>query len=81
MSEEYNHYTHGVDMCNREVARFRYPYRNTKWWKALFHYFLELSIVNSMVWFKNVTKRKFTSADYHEEIVRGLIKQEPYQPK
>ena len=34
--EEYNQFTHGVDMNNMHTARYRYPHRSSKWWKALF---------------------------------------------
>ena len=46
IAERYNNYMGGVDHFNQLSMSYRYPYRNYKWYMAVFNFIVETALVN-----------------------------------
>mmetsp|Transcript_7355 Transcript_7355/g.6702 ORF Transcript_7355/g.6702 Transcript_7355/m.6702 type:complete len:261 (-) Transcript_7355:513-1295(-) len=77
MIDDYNHHTHGVDHCNCETSRYRYPHKVKKWWKVVFFYLIRLAVYNSFVYFQKLKKgTRISMLQFYEAVIKGILPSE-----
>lgn len=63
LQHEYNGLMNGVDTLGQLVEYFSTYYRSKKWWKRLFHWMLDVALVDAYICFKepgnSIDRRKF----------------------
>jgi len=45
--EDYNQNMRGVDKFDKLVSIYRFSHSSWKWWRSVFYYLLEVSVINS----------------------------------
>lgn len=74
----YNKFMGGVDLHDQHRAKYDVGRNSKKWWRYLFWFLLNCSIVNAFIIYKlvsrRITKRKrYTHLDFRLELTRELI--------
>ncbi|XP_053372688.1 piggyBac transposable element-derived protein 4-like [Mercenaria mercenaria] len=74
----YNRFMGGVDLHDQLRMKYDVGRNSKKWWKYLFWFLLNCSIVNSFIMFKMVSRRinkrkRINHLDFRLELVRDLI--------
>ena len=62
----------GVDRSDQLTVSYSFVRRTVKWWRKLFFYLLEVSIVNSFILYREVTQKKITHLDFRRSIIESL---------
>ena len=62
---DYNLWARGVDLSNQMVANYHHDHKSIKWYKILALSFLETSIANAYVLYKNQNKRYGHDLQYY----------------
>ena len=70
--QEYNHAMGGVDKADQMGVYYSFQRKSFKWWKKVFFWLLEVSVVNSYILYKETTP---TRPDSHLAFRRQLIRQ------
>jgi hypothetical protein len=71
---QYNIYAKGVDKNNQLVSYHLANRKTIKWYKKVFFYFIEISLVNSFLIYKhNCSDLKMSLLEYKIEIIKNLI--------
>ncbi len=68
----YNHSMNGVDRSDQYAVSYPFVRKTRKWWRKLFFYLLEVSVVNSFIIYREVTRKKTTHLDYRRSILESL---------
>ena len=69
---DYNHSMNGVDRSDQYAVSYPFVRKTRKWWRKLFFYLLEVSVVNSIIIYREVTRKKTTHLDYRWSILESL---------
>ena len=64
MVDDYNHFMGGVDIADQLRSGFTTQRRGVKYWRPLFHWLLDTTIINEFVLFRSV----------HRAFVEALVK-------
>ena len=70
--DDYNHCMNGVDRSDQLLVSYPFVRKTRKWWRKLFFYLLEVSVVNSFILYREVTKKKMTHLDFRRSVVESL---------
>lgn len=70
--DDYNHCMNGVDRSDQLSVSYPFVRKTRKWWRKLFFYLLEVSVVNSFILYREVTKKKMTHLDFRRSVVESL---------
>ena len=80
--EEYNKFMGGVDLSNMLIMLYRINFKSRKWYMRIFHFFLDLSVVNAWLIYRRVMKsvknnHPLRLVDFKEDIAEGLLAPPP----
>ena len=81
---DYNNFMNGVD--RNDQYRWQHPcyIKSMKWWKAVFFFLVDLSLINSFLLYKNRPtvdpNARYTLADYRVDLIAQLVPDEPEAP-
>ena len=70
--DDYNHSMNGVDRSDQYSVSYPFVRKTRKWWRKLFFYLLEVSIVNSYILYHEVTKKRMTHLEFRRSLVESL---------
>ena len=70
--DDYNHSMNAVDRSDQYSVSYPFVRRTRKWWRKLFFYLLEVSIVNSFITYREVTRKKLSHLDFRRSLVESL---------
>ncbi|KAG5856148.1 hypothetical protein ANANG_G00004940 [Anguilla anguilla] len=74
---EYNKYVGGVDLADSLINRYNIRQKTAKWYKTLFHHFVDVAIVNAFLLHKELAKlknaRPLTQKCFREELCLQLV--------
>lgn len=81
--KDYNSHMGYVDQSDMFVSLYKLNRKSRKWWHRLFWHFLDLTIVNAFIIFRDRTPdtRSMTLKDYRLAVAIGLIGADPSMPK
>ena len=68
----YNDDARGVDLCNFLTLQFRSAHKTKKWWKVIYTYFIELTLANSFIIYKN-WHPNYNHKEFVLDIARTLL--------
>jgi hypothetical protein len=75
---EYNQFMLGVDKVDQMMSYYCFVRKSIKWWRKVFFWVLDLSIVNSFIIFRHTLAetncKQAIHLDFRREIVSELIK-------
>jgi len=71
--QDFNIHMRGVDIFNKMKTFYYYDHSFWKWWKTIFVFLLEVSIINSYILFKEYNKSKISQKDYRLSLAKQLI--------
>ena len=69
---DYNNSMNGVDRSDQYSVSYPFVRKTRKWWRKLFFYLLEVSVVNSYIIYREVTQKKITHLQFRRSIVESL---------
>ena len=70
----YNHSMNGGDVADQLTVFYSFVCKTKKWWRKLFFYFLEVSVVNSYLIYKQTISHPRNHLGYRREIVEQIAK-------
>lgn len=74
---QYNKNMGGVDLADQYTATYCFLRKSLKWWRKLFFWGLEASIVNAFILYKastvNSNNKKISHKQFREELLLGLV--------
>ncbi len=70
--DDYNHSMNGVDRSDQYTVSYPFVRKTCKWWRKLFFYLLEVSVVNSYIIYREVTKKKTTHLEFRRSLLESL---------
>ena len=70
----YNHSMNGVDIADQLTVFYSFVRKTRKWWKKLFFYFVEVSVVNSYLVYKHSISQPQTHLGYRRTIAEQVAK-------
>ena len=74
MIEDYNHAMGGVDKADQMGIYYCFQRKSIKWWKKVFFWLLEISVVNSYILYKETTPtRPHTHLAFRHLLVKNLV--------
>jgi len=73
MVSEYNKFARGVDRNNQLVSYYCIEKKSKKWYKKIFYYALELTLINSFIVYKNSSNSNISLLDYKGIIIKKLL--------
>lgn len=81
--KDYNEHMNYVDKSDMHIATYRIDRKSRKWWHRLFWHFLDLTIVNAYIIFKNRSPdcKSITLKEYRFAVACGLIGADPETPQ
>lgn len=70
----YNKYMNGVDKLDQKMSYYRFPHRKVKAYRVLYHFLLEVAVVNAQIAHRiaNPTS-KMSSRNFRIAVVMGLL--------
>jgi len=87
--DSYNNFMNGVDRSDQLIAKNNSLQKCMRWWKVLFFHMIDIAVVNSYILFQLhrmehpedeslKRNRKFSIAEFREELVRQLLGLQEY---
>ena len=73
VAHQYNHNMNGVDKADQNSVYNHFTCRSAKWWRKLFFWLLEVSIVNSYLLFKQLSPTTVPHLHFRRKVVEGLM--------
>lgn len=71
---KYNKSMGGVDLADQYIAAYSFSRKTVKWWRKVFFWLVETSIVNSFILFKlNTDQKKLRQIKFRKMLVKELI--------
>ena len=70
----YNHCMNGVDIADQLTVFYSFVRKTRKWWRKLFFYFLEVSVVNSFLVYKLSVSQPCSHLGFRRAIVEQVAK-------
>ena len=71
--QDFNLNMRGVDIFNKMKTLYYYNHHFWKWWKSIFIFLFEVSLINSYILFKETTKSKIEQKEFRMKIAKKLI--------
>ena len=72
--DRYNYSMNGVDRADQYTVYYSFIRKSKKWWKKLFFWLLETTVVNSYILYRLNTHRPLTHLEYRRRIVDALAR-------
>lgn len=72
----YNEHMGGVDIANHFMASYSFSRKTIKWWRKMFFWLVEVSIVNSYILFtttKEAGVRSICQRNYRQNLIQQLV--------
>lgn len=70
----YNHNMNGVDVADQLTVFYSFVRKTRKWWRKLFFYFLEVSVVNSYILYKCSVANPCSHLGFRRSIIEQVAK-------
>lgn len=70
---EYNLHMSGVDRCDQLTSYYSCPRKSIRWYKKVIFHMLDVTVVNSFLLYRDITKKKISLLQFREGIIRGLV--------
>ena len=70
---DYQKHMKGVDLCDQLVSYYMAPHKSLKWWRRLFFYFTQVSMINAHILAKADNTECIPLLRFIEEVANGLI--------
>ena len=74
--QQYNRYMLGVDKLDQMMCYYSFIHKSTKWWRKVFFWILELTVVNSYIIYqhtRNEIKQNSVHLAFRLELIHHLI--------
>lgn len=71
--DEYNHSMNGVDKADQYTVYYSFIRRSHKWWRKLFFWLFEVTLVNSFILYQTTVSNPLTHFKYRQSIVDSLV--------
>ncbi len=62
----------GADRSDQYTVSYPFVRKTRKWWRKLLFYLLEVSVVNSYIIYREVTKKKTTHLEFRRSLLESL---------
>ncbi|XP_041473820.1 piggyBac transposable element-derived protein 4-like [Lytechinus variegatus] len=69
----YNSSMGGVDLLDQRMSYYRYPHRHIKWYMVVFHFLLEVALVNGYLAYRLATGSSVSTRKFRMEVINGLV--------
>ena len=69
---KYNHNMNGVDIADQLTVFYSFVRKTKKWWRKLFFYFQEVSVVNSYIVYKQSVAQPFSHLGFRRAIIEKV---------
>lgn len=63
----------GVDRCDQFTSYYSCPRKSVRWYKKVIFHLLDISVINSYLLYKEITKSKISILNFRELLIRGLL--------
>ena len=73
--DDYNQSMNGVDRSDQYTVSYPFIRRTRKWWRKLFFYLVEVSVVNSYILYKQVTRDSLSHLDFRRRLLESLAEE------
>ena len=70
--DSYNQCMNGVDRADQHTVYYAFVRKCRKWWRKVFFWLLEVTVVNSYVLYSNTNSHRLTHLEYRRRIVDSL---------
>jgi hypothetical protein len=77
----YNQHMGGVDVCDFLMAQYRIQLRTTKWYRHIFYYLLNISVINGWIVYRRdletagiPQKNRLSLLTFQSQIAESLLK-------
>lgn len=70
---DYNKNMNFVDKFDQHLSSYKIDRKSHKWYHRIFFYFLDASVVNTFVVYKQLELPKLTMKDFRRRIIDGLV--------
>ncbi|CAF2117128.1 unnamed protein product [Rotaria magnacalcarata] len=70
---QYNKYMGGVDLSDQKIKYYTIDRKSKRNWMRIFFHFLGMSLVNSFIYYKNLSNSNITTVEYISSISTALI--------
>jgi len=74
---DYNTFMGGVDKFDQLMSSYSIAQKSRRWWLKLFYYFIDMSIVNSFIMYKDTARkqrfRHLSHLEFRSQLVNELI--------
>ncbi|XP_051167624.1 piggyBac transposable element-derived protein 4-like [Leptopilina boulardi] len=82
VASDYNKHMGYVDYSDRLVATYKIDRKSKRWWLRLFWYFVDVTVVNSFIIFKNENSQStLTLKEFRLQLVEKLVAQAKPAPR
>lgn len=71
--DDYNHSINGVDMADQYTVSYSFIRKSFKWWRKLFFWLFEVSLVNSYIMYKSTVVNAKSHLQFRRSIVESLV--------
>lgn len=70
---EYNLNMAGVDRCDQLTSYYSCPRKSIRWYKKVIFHLLDVTVVNSFLLYRELTKSKMSLLQFREAVIKGLL--------
>ena len=70
---QYNQSMNRVDKADQYSVNYRFQCRSVKWWRKMFFWLLEVSVVNSYLLYEQMESTHLPHLDFRWRVVEGLL--------
>eukprot|EP00057_Strongylocentrotus_purpuratus_P019922 XP_011674396.1 PREDICTED: piggyBac transposable element-derived protein 4-like [Strongylocentrotus purpuratus] len=71
--DAYNQCMGGVDLLDQRMSYYRYPHRHMKWYMVVYHFMMEVALVNAYLSYRIATNDKSkTTRRFRMELINSL---------
>ena len=71
--QDYNDYMDGVDRLDQLMAYYSFLHKSVKWWRKIFFWLLEVTVVNSYIIYKEAMKAKSRKSLPHKRFRKAVL--------
>ncbi|XP_068229126.1 uncharacterized protein [Palaemon carinicauda] len=73
LQAQYNKYMGGVDLLDQFCSTYTFNHRSKKWYQTLWHFVIEVALVNSKISYNLQNRKKLTQVVFRQEVIKGLL--------
>ncbi|XP_068221401.1 piggyBac transposable element-derived protein 4-like [Palaemon carinicauda] len=73
LQAQYNKYMGGVDLFDQFCSTYPFNHRSKKWYQTLWHFVIEVALVNSKISYNLQNRKKLTQVVFRQEVIKGLL--------